>query len=293
MLLNRTALVICRKATKPQKVITLEDVESPTTVAPSPVVHKQQPKAQDIHSRVQELYPPNPYNSRSLSVNADNNDDEIMKKVLPEPSLPRPQKPPKASPIASVQVLQPPARSVVSADSTLEGTVHHDVDSATSSMEGRIADHDTACLSKEATKEKMKQQTPSKRRKKRVKTTSPKLVDADSNRNNLELKRPVSDDICSWLQLQDSESNELDERVQHASRSRDQSHDLSICDSQDAEESTHHQTSLNNSTKQRRSIPQLQRKTILHAQTSSSKTQHEQLSDSETVSSIQSTTSKY
>jgi hypothetical protein len=227
-------------------------------------------------------------------VNADNNNDKIMKNVLPESALPHPQKPPIASPVSIVQVLQPPAHSAVSA----EGTTHHDVDSATSSIEGRKADHDAVCLSKEATKEKLKQQTPSKRRKKRVKTTAPKLVDANSSRDNLELKRPVSDDICSWLQLEDSEtSNQLDERLKHASRSHDQSHDLqaviSISDSQDAEESTHHQTTLYNTTKQCRSSPQLQRKTILHTQTSSPITQHERLSDSETVSSVQSTRSKF
>ena len=59
----------------------------------------------------------------------------------------------------------------------------------------------------------------------------------------LELKRPVSDDICNWLQLEDSESEQADKRLQYASRSYDQSHDLQVIisnsDSQDTEQSTH------------------------------------------------------
>ena len=85
----------CRKAPKSQRVITLEDVDSSTAVAVSSVVHKQQPEAKDIHSRVQDLYPPptNPHNSRSSLVTTENNDHKIVKKVLPEPSLPCLQKP--------------------------------------------------------------------------------------------------------------------------------------------------------------------------------------------------------
>ena len=285
--------MLCRKATKPQKAITLEDVESSTTIELSPVVHKQQPKAEDIHSHVQDLYPPpvNPYHSISLSVNADNDDDKIVKKVLPEPSLSHAPKPHEASPVASVQVLHLPAPSVASADSTLQSTMatHHNVDSATvtSPIEGRTAD--AVCLSKEATKDKLKQQTPNKRRKKRVKTTSPKL---NSNQDKLELKRPVSDDICSWLQLEDSELNER--LQQHVSRPHDHSHDLqavvSISDSQDIEQSTHHQIALNNSTKECRLSPE--RKATLHMH-SSPITQQKRLSDSETVSSVQSAASKF
>ena len=279
---------------KPQKAITLEDVESSTTVELSPVIHKQQPKAEDIHSRVQDLYPPpvNLYHSISLSVNADNDDDKIVKKVLPEPSLSHSPKPHEASPVASVQVLHPSAPSVASADSTLQSTTHHNVDSATvtSPIEGRTAD--AVCLSKEATRDKLKQQTPNKRRKKRVKTTSPKL---NSNQDKLKLKRPVSDDICSWLQLEDSENKELNERLQqHVSRSHDHSHDLqaviSISDSQDTEQSTHHQIALNNSTKECRLSPE--RKATLHTH-SSPITQQKRPSDSETVSSVQSTASKF
>ena len=282
-----------RKAEKPQKVATFEDIESSTTIELSPVVHKQQPKAEDIHSRVQDLYPPppNPYNS----VNTDNNDHKIMKNVLPEPSLPCPQKPPEASPIANVQILHPPAPSVASADSTLQSTTHHDVDSTTvtSPIEGRTTD--AVCLSKEAIKDNLKQQTPNKRKKKRVKTTSPKVVE-NSNQDKLELKRPVSDDICSWLQLEDSESKELDERLQqYTSRSHDQSHDLqavvSISDSQDAKQSTHHQIALNNSTKECRLSPE--RKATLHMHTPSPLTQQKRLSDSETISNVQSTTRKF
>ena len=287
--------MLCRKAAKPQKVATFEDIESSTTIELSPVVHKQQPKAENIHSRVQDLYPPppNPYNS----VNIDSNDHKLMKNVLPESSLPCPQKPPEASPVASasVQVLQPPAPLVASADSALQSTTHHDVDSATvtSPIEERTAD--AVCLSKEAIKDNLKQQTPNKRKKKRVKTTSPKVVE-NSNQDTLELKRPVSDDICSWLQLEDSESKELDERLQqYTSRSHDQSHDLqavvSVSDSQDAKQSTHHQIALNNSTKECRLSSE--RKATLHMHTSSPLTQQKRLSDSETVSSIQSTTSKF
>jgi hypothetical protein len=56
----------------------------------------------------------------------------------------------------------------------------------------------------------------------------------------------VSDDICSWLQLEDSESNEFDERLQRASRSHDLQAVINISDSQDIEQSTHYQTTLNN-----------------------------------------------
>lgn len=260
----------------------MEDVDSSTTIAPSPVVHKQQPLAKDVHSRVEDLYPPppaaaNPYNSTSTSVTTDNNNHEKMKKGLPEPSLPCLQKPPEAS---SVQIQLPPSSG--SENSTLQGT-HRDVDSATSPVEGRTAG--AGCMSEDVTK--VNQQTPSKRRRKRVKTTSPKLDDENSNRDKLELKRPVSDDICNWLQLQDAESKELDERLQCASKSHDQSHDLQavtrIRDSQDTEQSIHHRESLNSSTKQCRLS--LQGDTALHTQAASSNVEQQRLSDSKAAAS--------
>ena len=164
---------------KPQKVITLEDVDSSTTIALSPIVHKQQPETKDIHFHVEDLYlpPANTHSSISTSLTTDDSNHNIVKKILPEPSFPLPQqKPPEASAVASAQVW-PPVPSVLSVNSTLQGD-HHDGDSAISSAaeEGRTAD--AVYFSKEATKDKLKQQNliPSKRRKKRIKTISPKHV---------------------------------------------------------------------------------------------------------------------
>ena len=181
----------------------------------------------------------------------------------------------------------------MSANSILQG-IHQDVDSATSPVEGRTAD--AVCMSKEATKDKVKQQTPSKRRKKRVKTSSPKLlVDDYSNQHKLEVKRPVSDDICNWLQLEESECREFDKRQQNVSKSCDRSHDLQaiagINGSQDTEQSMHCQTSLTNNTEECRLSPQ--RRVSIHMQTRSSILQQQRLSDSETVTNIQSTTCKH
>ena len=276
---------------KSQKVITLEDVDSSTTVTLSPVVHKQQPKAKNIHSCVQDLYPPptNPHNSRSSTVTADNNDHQNFKKILPKPSPSCPQNPPEATPVVSVQV-QPP-HSAVSASSTLQD-IQQDVDSAALPVEGRTAD--AVCMSNEATKDKViKQQIPSKQRKKRIKTTSPKLVDETSNQDTLELKRPVSDDICNWLQLEESENREL-ERQQTLSKSCDWSRDLQavagINGSQDTEQSTNCQTSLTNNTEECRLSPQ--RRVAIRMQTPPI-VQQQRLSDSETVTDIQSTTCKH
>ena len=47
-----------------------------------------------------------------------------------------------------------------------------------------------------------------------------------TNRHKLELKRPVADDICNWLQLEESECGEFDKRQQNVSKSCDWSHDL-------------------------------------------------------------------
>ena len=216
-----------------------------------------------------------------------------MKKVLPEPSLPCLQNPSEATPVASVQRRPPP--SAVSANSILQG-IHQDVDSATSPVEGRTAD--AVCMSKEATKDKVKQQTPSKRWKKRVKTSSPKLVDEkDSNQHELELKRPVSDDICNRLQLGEPECREFDKRQQNVSKLCDQSHDLQtiagINGSQDTEQSMHCQTSLTNNTEECRSSPQ--RRVAIHnvMQTHSSIVQQQRLSDSEIVTNVQSTSCKH
>ena len=277
---------------KPQKVITLEDVDSSTTIALSPIVHKQQPQTKDIHSHVEDLYPPpvNTHSSISTSLTTDDSNHKVVK-VLLEPSFPRTQqKPPEASTVPSAQVW-PPVPSVVSVNSS----AHHDVDNFTSPEEGRTAD--AVCISKEATTDKLKQQNliPSKRRKKRVKTTAPKPVHENSSSDKLELKRPVSDDICNWLQLEDSESKQVDERLQYAWRSHDQSHELQVVisnsDSQDTEQSIHCQITPNNTTKQCRLSPQ--RNATLDTQAPSSIMQQQRPSDSGKASSIQSTTCKH
>ena len=261
-------------------------------MALSPIAHKQQPEAKDVHSRVQDLYPPvtDPHNSRSLQVVIDNNDHKIISR--PEPLLPCIQKPPETSSVANTPAWPPP--SAVSANSTehCDG-VHQDVDGSTAPIEGRTAD--TVCMGKEATKDKVKHQSPSKRRKKGAKTSSPKTVNETSSRDKVELRRPVSDDICNWLQLEDSESKELDERLQSVSKPCDQSHDLQaitgINGSQDTEQSKHCQTTSTNCTKECRLCPQ--RSVGAHAQAPSLLVQQQRLSHSETTSSVQSTTCKH
>ena len=70
----------------------------------------------------------------------------------------------------------------------------------------------------------------------------------------------MTEDICNWLQLEDCESRELDERQQNVSKSCDQSHDLPAIagnsDSQDTEQLTYHQNTLTISTDGNRSSTQ-------------------------------------
>ena len=221
----------------------------------------------------------------------DNNDHKITKNITrPETlQLPCVQKPPEASSVANAPAWPPP--SVVPANSTEHRDgVHQSMDSSTTPVEGRTEDR--VCMDKEAIKDKVKQQSPSKRRKKRAKTTSPKVVNKNSSQDKVELKRPVSDDICNWLQLEDSESKEIGKRLQGVSKSRDQSHDLQaiagIDGSQDKAQSIHHQT---NSTEECRL--NAQRRVVAYTRPPSPLIQQQRLSHSDVVSSIQSTTCKH
>ena len=241
-----------RNKAKLNKVMTLEDVDSSTTIALSPVIHKQQPEDKHTHSHVQDLYPPtNPHSSLPVTANIDH---KTVKNVLPE--LPHPYS--QALPKTSVEPNAPPwtsqsAVSTTSANSTLDVQVVQDVDNSPTPVERRIVD--ARCVDKESTAvTQMKHQSSGKRRRKRVKTTSPKVINENSSREKLELKRPVTEDICNWLQLEASESRE------RVSKSCDQSVDLPAVagnsDSQDTEQLTHHQNTLTISTDVNRSSTQ-------------------------------------
>ena len=112
----------------------MEDVDNSTTVALSPVIHKQQPEAKNVHSRVQDLYLPisKPQSYKSLQMVEDNNDHKITRNIsCPEPLLPCVQKPLEASSVANASAWPPP--SVVLANSTEpRDGVQQDMDSSES-----------------------------------------------------------------------------------------------------------------------------------------------------------------
>ena len=230
---------------KLNKVMTLEDINSSSTITLSPIIHKQQPEDKHTYSHVQDLYPPTSPHS-SLPVAPDIDHYKPIKNILPE--LPHPYS--QALPKISIEANAPPWTSP-SADSMLKLQVVQDVDHSSIPVERRTAA--ARCVDKEPTAvARMKQQSSGQQRRKRVKTISPKIVNENSSRDKLELKGPVTEDICNWLQLEVFDSRELDERQQNVSKSCDQSHDLPAIagnsDSQDTEHLTHHQTTLTIST---------------------------------------------
>lgn len=232
---------------------------SATTVDMTPVVHKQQPEdsSLNLHTRVQDLYPPptsmKPLNS--VPVGGANTDHVIKTLPLPPP-LPNQQQ--STSDTAANKSLRSPLSPTASTSANTTTQDIQAMDDCLTPVEGRTANTlymgtGSSAVAAKHVVQQSKWGSSGKRRKKRVKSMSPKLVMENSDGDKLELKDPPSEDICHWLQLDVSENKEQNVHtggLQQVSLSCDQPHDHPQTvargdgDSYYREQSIHHQNNL-------------------------------------------------
>ena len=217
---------------------------------------QQTKEASQEHSHVHDIYPPTTSMKLPNAIPVTDKDSTNNKNVVTHV-------PDSLSPQHSIQNQKELANATDPTKSPARPA--HTTSALSSKQDADIpADHEDRVISSKHLEEGQRVETLSvmeslrKRKKRRGKSKSPKTSHQTSKGDNIELMAPLSDDICSWLQL-----DTTTEGAQQTPGSCDWSHDhqrtVEKCDSQDSLVKTHQ---TNEKSEKSRLVPQ--ERTNLH-----------------------------
>lgn len=215
------------------------------------MTHKQQRKSNDNRTHVQDLYPPTALlkMTKSLQVDAATTNCETIETFPSDSSISPPlallQQHGSTISTTADKSSKSPVLTMTTNSELLSIRTVQDINASREQTGRRCMDIESTPDMKQ---KEQKQNSTSKRKKKTAKTTPSKAVDDHSKGDKIELRSPLSEDICNWLQLNTSEREECDKKLQHTQQSCDQSCDQSHNqqpsagnkDSYDRTETNHH-----------------------------------------------------